>query len=41
MLPYQVLQGCFVEKGMFSKEEFLEMVRVVNRERKRKKKETS
>ena len=29
-------QGLLVEKGLFTKEEFLEMVRVVDRERKKK-----
>jgi len=34
----EALTGLVVEKGIFSKEEFLEMVKVVNREKKRKKK---
>jgi hypothetical protein len=37
-IQQKVLSGLLVEKGPFRKEEFLEMVRVVNREIKRREK---
>jgi uncharacterized protein YqgQ len=36
VVQQEALTRLLVEKGVFSKEEFLEMVRVVDRERKRK-----
>ena len=38
VVQQEALTRLLVEKGIFSKEEFLEMVRVVNREMKRQKK---
>jgi len=37
-IQQKVLSRLLVEKGLFSKEEFFEMVRVVNRELKRREK---
>jgi len=37
VIQQDVLTRLFVEKGIFSKEEFLEMVRVVNKEMKKAK----
>jgi hypothetical protein len=38
VVQQEALTRLLVEKGIFTKEEFLEMVRVVDREMKRKKK---